>query len=984
VHERRARIHDDLRGLISGDLLFEAVDRAPYAQDGSLYEIDPLGVVIPRTGEELRATVRYAAENSIPLHARGAGAGLAGESLGHGLVIDFSRYLRRIVEIRPTSVVVQPGVVLDELNAQLAPLGRRIGPDPGGSESCTIGGMISGDAAGARSLRYGTTADHVERLEVIFANGETGTLGLEPWPALDGEPANFHGAVARRVAMHLTWHADLIARGRPVSPRNRAGYALWAVGAPGGINLARLIVGSEGTLALVTEATLRTVPVPAAQGVALLPFGRLVDAALAVSACVADAPSACELIDWRRLSLARDADADYRSWIAGSAEAAVVVEFEDDDPDLVASRVRSLADRIARTGALVGDPAIAFRRADCDRLLGLPRAITPSLLRARGPARPVPLIEDVAVPPSAVGEYLRRLQNILKRHELNWTFHAHAGHGQVHARPFLDLASPADRTRIEPLALEVYETVFELGGTISGEHGCGLARSQFLKRQYGELFHVFREIKYAFDPQNLLNPGKIVGGDAHAVVQHLRSCQPVESNGAPTQGALPVLDLPLHWPDRPRSEHLAACNGCGACRSLEPTLRMCPTFRATRSEAAAPRAQVNLLRMIAAGSLDPRSWGSDELKRHSDLCVHCNLCRSECPAGLDVSALMIEAKAAYVEAHGLTPTDWMLARVETWAHWASRLPVLGNGLIASRPARWMLERLFGLARHRVLPRAHRWPFLGRAERKGWTRPRPEESGPRAAYFVDIFANYFDQELAESVVAVLRHAGVNVFVPKGQRGCGMPALVAGDLEHARELLLTNLRVLANAVREGYTIVCSEPTAALMLAHEALRLTDDLDAGLVGANTMDVGQYLAGLHGRGLLPPPPKPIPARVGYHQPCHLRALEVGTPGLDLIRLIPELKAEFIDRGCSGIAGTFGLARRNFRTSLRAGRGLRRRLRDADIELGATECGACRMQMEQGLAKRTYHPVKLLSVAYGLNSTLAQRLMKPKPRNVIS
>jgi Fe-S oxidoreductase len=263
-------------------------------------------------------------------------------------------------------------------------------------------------------------------------------------------------------------------------------------------------------------------------------------------------------------------------------------------------------------------------------------------------------------------------------------------------------------------------------------------------------------------------------------------------------------------------------------------------------------------------------------------------------------------------------------------------------------------------------------------------PRPQEPGPRAVYFVDIYANHFDQELAAAVVAVLRRAGVNVFVPQGQRGSGMPALVVGDVDHARDLALANLRVLGNAVRDGYSVVCSEPTAAIMLRHEYPRLTDDLDAALVAENTLEIGQYLAGLDARGQLPAPEQPLRSKVGYHQPCHLRALGAGTPGLNLIRRIPELEVEFIDRGCSGMAGTFGLHRDHFRTSLRAGRGLLNRLRDDDIELGASECSACRMQMEQGSPRRTLHPIKLLSLGYGLDPSLRRSLKDPKPRHELS
>lgn len=1003
MDERRARIHDDLRGILGGELLFEPIERAAYAHDASLYEIDPLGVVVPRTGEDLVALVRYAGENAIPLHARGAGTGLAGETLGPGLVIDFSRHFRRIVEVGADRVVVQPGVVLDVLNAQLAPLGRRIGPDPSHSEARTIGGMVGLDAAGIRSLRHGTTADHVRRLSVVFSNGEAADVGFEPWPSPDDEPHSFRDLVVRKLGTIYRRQVDLLARLRPRSPRNRAGYALGDATSPVGVDLARLLVGSEGTLALVTEVELKTVAIPPAQAVVVLPFGPIVDAAGAVVDCLAGRPSACELFDWRSLSLARDVLPATRPWISEAAESALIVEFDGDDPAEVLDRLRRLTRRLDRSGVLVADPVEATRRPDCDFLLGLRKAITPSLMRMKGPRRPVPFIEDIAVPPGALAEYLRRLQDILKKSEVSWTVYAHAGDGQLHIRPFLDLGDPADVAKLEPMASDLLDAALDLGGSISGEHGCGLARTQFLRRQSGDLYHSFREIKDAFDPYNILNPGKVVGDDPHLMTRHLRPTSgtapgpeagpgPVAEAGGdiPDPGVIeatepdpPALVPALRWLDLTILEQASACNGCGACRTQEPALRMCPTFRALRTEAASPRNQANLLRQLATGAIDPKLWGSEEMKANADLCIHCTLCRSECPAGIDISSLMVEAKAAYVDLHGLAPSDWFLSRVDLWSKLASWGPLTWNAILGNRLARWAIERTVGLSRHRSLPKAHRTPFLRRAERLGLTRARPQAPGPRVAYFVDVFANHFDQELAESVVGVLRHAGVNVHVPRRQRGSGMPAMVAGDLDHARELALNNLRVLGDVVRDGYTVVCSEPTAALMLRREYLKLTDDLDAALVAENTMDIGQYLAGLSARGQLPGPEHPIRARVGYHQPCHLRSLDVGTPGLDLIRTIPELDVEFIDRGCSGMAGTFGMARNNFRTSLRAGRGLLNRLQDDDIEVGSTECGACRMQMEQGITKRTLHPIKLLGLSYGLNPSLLRQFREPKSRREI-
>ena len=977
--------------------MLDSLARAPYALNASPYEIDPLGVVAPRTEDDVITTVRYAAENGIPLHARGAGTGRTRGTIGTGLVVDFSRYFRRVIAVHHDRVVVQPGVVLDELNARLAPLGRKVGPDPIGSEVATVGGMVGLDAAGPCALRYGTTGDHLDRLRVVFASGETADLGRELWPAFDDEPTDLKGLIVRKLGALVRRNMDLLVHRTALSHQSRTGYALARAASGLGIHLPRLIAGSEGTLALVTEVTLRTVPIPAAQAALLLPFGRIADAASAAAFALDASPAACDLYDWRLIRLAREVSPRFRDWISDAAESVLVLLFEGDDPDEVAARATRFADRSARTGKLAADAVLTPRRAECERLLGLRRAVEPRLMRMKGRARPSDFLDGVTVPPSQLPEMVQRLQNIMKTHGVSWTLDAHAGDGRLHIRPFLDFADAADRDKLEPIATDVFEAALDLGGTIPGD----VVLTSFHRRQFGDLLAVFRGVKDAFDPENLLNPGKIVGDDPRPLTLDLRAAHPPASRlrAGETDSVSPEVEGPalvaaanrggsillpvLRWEDSSPAETASACNGCGNCRSLEPTMRMCPTFRALRDERASPRALANLVRQIADGRLDGKFWGTEKFDEIASLCTHCKLCSTECPSGVDVSSLMIEAKAAYVDAHGLPPGEWAISRVELWARIASRLPILSNAIFASPQARWLLERLTGLSRLRRLPRAHRTPFVSRAARLGLTRPRPHEPGPRVVYFVDVFANHFDQELAEAVVAVLRQAGVNVFVPPRQRDSGMPALVAGDVEHARELALANLRVLGNAVRDGYAVVCSEPTAALMLRQEYLKLTDDLDAELVATSTHEIGAYLAGLDARGQLPPPEQPLRARVGYHQPCHLRALDVGTPGLDLIRRIPEIDVEYIDRGCSGMAGTFGLHRDHFLTSLRAGRGLLSRLRDGDIELGASECSACRIQMEQGSSVRTLHPIKLLSLAYGHNPSLRRRLKDPKPKHEV-
>ncbi|MGZ3303101.1 MAG: FAD-binding oxidoreductase, partial [Isosphaeraceae bacterium] len=497
MDERRARIYDDLRGLVAGELYFEPLDRAPYAHDASLYEIDPLGVVVPRTEDDVAMVVRYAAEHRIPLHARGAGTDTGGGTLGDGIVIDFSRHLRKIVKIAADRVVVEPGVVLETLNAKLAPLGRRLEPVPVNARIGTLGGMISVDAAGVRSLRFGSMADQVEQLRVVMADGEIVDLGFKPWPAYDEEPATFTDLIVRKLQNVYRQSQKRLTQLMPAMPRNRAGYALGRAAGAKGINLARLVSGSEGTLALVLQAVLRTVALPAAQGVVVLPFARLADAAISAQHCLGSElePSVCDLYDWRLLSLARDADPRFHAWIDEAAESVLIVEFESDRHEEVAGKLRLLIERMTREGLLKADPVTVFRRAECEQLVALRRLTEPLLMKSRSKSRPLAIVDDLAVPPDRLASVLRQLQDRLKRHGVLWTMNAYAGDGRIRLRPFLDLADPGDRARLEPLVREIYDLVIEAGGTISASQGCGLARTQFLPRQYGELVQVFREIK---------------------------------------------------------------------------------------------------------------------------------------------------------------------------------------------------------------------------------------------------------------------------------------------------------------------------------------------------------------------------------------------------------------------------------------------------------------------------------------------------------
>lgn len=989
---QRDRLRDDLHGVFRGDLLFGPLDCALYSTDASLFQVTPIGVATPRDEDDLRVLVRYAAEHHLPLIPRGAGTGVAGESLGPGLVVDLSRHMRGVLVVGSDSVRVQPGVVLRALNEQLAADGRRFAPDPA-NVHCTIGGMAATDASGARAIRHGTTRDHVARLRAIFADGETADVGREPvLLAAEGTAAR----VVRETAGLIETNTALIDAHRSRAPFDRCGYRLHGVLADGVLDLARLLVGSEGTLAFFAELTLRTEPLPGGRSAVLAGFAS-VDGAVRAALAARDAgPSACELLDRRVLSLARSQSEDVARMVPTGAEAALLVEFEAESSAGALDQARKLVDILRRTAgaALLAGPLAD--PADVARLWAVRDAAVPKLYGMPGGPRPVAVVEDIGVPPEELGTFLTRAQAVLRQHDVSASFLVHALAGQVHTRPLLDPDDPADAVKLWPLAEELHGLALELGGTVSTQHGVGLARTPWVARQFGPLYGVFRQLKQVFDPQGILNPGKIVGPapdqPAWPLRNRLRSTEGTPENPADVARPLELPVVHLKWERGEVAGEAAACSGCGECRTEAVGVRMCPTFRVTRAEEATPRAKANLMRMLLQPDAGPKRAASEDVRAVAELCVNCRMCVSECPSKVNVSQLMLEAKAARLAEHGLDRAEWVLARTEGFAALGSRLAPFSNVLLRSRWARWWLEKLFGVARARRLPPFAVFNFLLRARLNGWTRrptfgtrPGQPEVGPvpqRAALFVDVFGLYCDPQLAEACVRVLQHHGIEVVVPPGQRGSGMAPLAQGDVETAREAVQRNLRAFAEYARDGYAIICPEPTSALMLKQDAPRLVDDPDVRLLADNTVELTEFLGGLQAQGRLRTDFKPLDVRLGHHVPCHRKALGgVGaSPGL--LSLIPGTKVHTIDVGCSGMAGTFGLRADNYAASREMGQPVFDALRAADVTHGSTECSTCRMQLEDGAGTRTLHPVQYLALAYGLMPELNSRLHEPMGRLV--
>ncbi|HLA84767.1 MAG TPA: FAD-linked oxidase C-terminal domain-containing protein [Thermoguttaceae bacterium] len=966
------RIQGDLRGLVSGEVRCDDLFCQLYAGDGSIYEIRPLGVVRPRSTADVTATLQYAAEKNIPVHARGAGTGAAGGALGPGLILDFSRHLHRVVASGEDWVRAQSGVALERLNSHLRRGGRHFAPARSGRPVSTLGGAIAVNTGGSHWPRYGSTRRHVRRVQVVLADGHVIDAGREP--LVDGksnDPDPRKRELIDQLASALTTHSAMISRRGSDRPVDRCGYHVRGVLQSDSLDLAGLITGSEGTLGLVTEATVGTEPLSRHHAVALLLFDSLDRAIQAAPYIAARRPAACDLLDRRTLSLARDSDIRFHVLIPPQAEAVLVVEQDGENAEAVHEGLAQLVEEIHHRRRLAFGAREAFDQEEVDLFWALAARIQPALSRLEGSARPVPVIDDIAVPTESLSEFLVRSQNVLKRHHVTACLSGHVLTGQLDFQPFLDLGHPADVQKMRRITEELYDEVILLGGTISAHRGYGLVRTPFVQRQSGALYDVFREIKRIFDPGNVLNPGKIVEGrwsqftrDLRPVPAVSRSKDVADEEGRPEE-LRDLVELQLNWDPARVAEPVDNCSGCGDCRTQSPPRRMCPLFRVAQAEEASPRAKANLIRGVLTGRLELGSLSTDEFKRIADLCFSCHMCRGECPSEVDIPRLIAEGKGAYVAAKGLRLADYAMTRLDRLVTVAGLMPRVANRVLRGRQMRWLLEKTLGIAQGRKLPPLARPSFLRRAAQRRLTKPRRQRE-LKVAYLVDTYVNHHDPELGEVLLAILKHHDVSVYVPPKQRPAGTTAIAYGDLDYARRLAQRNTAVFAEAVRQGYHVVTTEPAATLTLRREYLDLLDDDDARLVAENTSDACHYLWTLHTKGQLLLDLNPIHATIAYHLPCRLAAQGVGAPGENLLRLIPGLSVQRIDAGCSGMGGTFGLRARNYRTSLRIGWGLIAALRDPRIHAGATECSTCKMQMEQGTVKPTIHPIKLLALAYGL------------------
>src|SRR5580693_4548014 len=958
-----AELAEALRRAVGGEVRFDSYTRHLFSRDASMYAIEPIGVVFPRDAADVAAVVTTAGEFGVPVLPLGAGTSLAGQTVGHAVVMDLSRHMTKIIEIGAERRVaqVQPGVVQEQLNLAAARHGLAFGPDTSTRNRATLGGMIGNNSAGSQSVRYGMTIDHVLSPDVVLSDASQSTFG----PLTPGELARraaaptLDGTICRDLPRLAERHREAIATGFPRFWRQSGGYRLDRLEpeSPAGLDLATFVVGSEGTLVTVVAATVRLVPAPRHRVIAVGHFTSVPAAIEATEDALACQPAAVELLDRTIIELSRQ-KIEYRSLgsiLHGDPQALLFVTFFGDTQAEAIAGLDRLDERWRAHGH--GYHTLrAVHAAEQAALLKVREAGLGLLMAAStGARRPLAFVEDTAVEPAKLASYTARFRQILDSHGLTAGFYGHCSVGCLHIRPFIDLSAPGQPELMRAVAEEVRELVLEYGGVNSSEHGDGLARSEFNRRVFGdELYAAMQETKRLFDPDDRMNPGKIV--NAPVMTDHLRDA------GQPARPALPTR---LRF-DAPGGMRGAAdrCMNIGLCRKASTGV-MCPSYMATREEEHSTRGRANAL-LHALSMPDPHAaLGSDRLHGILDLCLECKACKSECPLGVDMAALKTEALAAYHDEHGVPVRSRVFGSIRTLNRLGSAAFPLSNLATGWRPGRQMMERWLGISAARPLPR------FQRQDLRSWNRRRPDPktqarpaSQGELIFLADSFTTFTEPAVGRSAIELLELAGWEVrFESAGC--CGRASLSKGLVDQARRMAAGLVDRLGEAAARGVPIVGVEPSCLLTLRDEYLALLpDDPRAQAVAAATRLPEELLveAIASGRLILPQDGGLSGRRILFHGHCHQKALAGTAATMALLRSIPGADVIEVDAGCCGMAGSFGFEAEHYELSMRIGE--LRLFPAIRAEAGETIIAAtgvsCRQQIEHGTGRPARHPLEII------------------------
>ncbi|AZH26589.1 FAD-binding and (Fe-S)-binding domain-containing protein [Haloplanus aerogenes] len=972
---------DDLDGLIDGDVRFDDYSRQLYATDASAYEMTPVGVVVPTSTADVVAVVEYCAEREIPVLPRGGGTSLAGQTVNEAVVIDFSREMTDVLEMDPEArrARAQPGVKLGDLNAELAPHGLKFAPDPAWGDKSVLGGAIGNNSTGSHSLKYGKTDAYVEEVEAVLADGTVTTFGEVTLDELR-EGADSDGNLAERfyaeVARIVDEETDEVREKYPDLKRNVSGYNLDRLideAETGSVNLARLLAGSEGTLAIITEATVSLEPVPGTKAIGLLTYDDLIDAMEDVAPILDHDPAAVEVLDDVLLDLARET-AEFRDVVGmlpEGTDSVLLVEFyaESDEEgrqkvaDLIADRVPD-GDSEADPSDGATDLTAAPRRARTameahdaetrEKFWKMRKSGLPILLGRTTDAKHIAFIEDTAIPAENLPAYVADFQEMLDDHDTFASYYAHAGPGVLHIRPLVNTKTVEGIDQMESIADAATDLVVKYNGSVSGEHGDGRARTQWNRKLYGErLWQTFRDLKTAVDPDWLLNPGTVCG-DVD-MTENLRFDADYEFDAG--------FDPALNWDNENGLQGMVElCHGCGGCRGPQETTGgvMCPTYRASQEEITATRGRANLLRQAMSGDLDDDAADVEFMHEVLDLCIGCKGCSKDCPSEVDLAKLKAEVTHEHHQRHGSSLRDKLFANIDALNALGSALAPVSNWAAKVPGARVVMEKTVGIAKERSLPTFHRESLTEWFDARGGAQVRESEAAHRVLLFPDAYTTYNAPAAGKAAVRVLEAANVHVAIPDDVTGSGRPPFSKGFLDRAREQARTNVDALAPRIRDGWDAVVVEPSDAVMFQSDYRDLLTGDDVDTVATNTYGVMEYLDAfrLDESLALDAPAESLT----YHGHCHQKATQKDHHAVGVLRRA-GYAVDPLDSGCCGMAGSFGYEAEHYSMSKAIGKILFEQVDDSDGDRVVAPGASCRTQLEDHYDEKPPTPVEMLDRA---------------------
>ncbi|MGX1352297.1 FAD/FMN-containing dehydrogenase/Fe-S oxidoreductase [Bradyrhizobium elkanii] len=962
-----------LRSELTGDVFFDAFNRGRYATDASFYQIMPAGVVVPRTVDEALRALAIVRDAGRIVTARGGGTSQCGQTVNDGIVVDLSKHLNRILslDVENRTCVVEPGIVLDDLNRQLKKHGLWFPVDVSTASRATIGGMAGNNSCGGRSLRYGTMRDNTLSMDAALADGTLLHFGEMPRD-LTRVNSSDSGLKLFRDMLDLGEREALeIADKFPKVQRRVGGYNLDALvprDAPN--NLAHLLVGSEGTLAFTTQVELKLWPVIRNKALGVCHFGSFYEAMDAAQHLVKLRPIAVELVDRTMIALGREIamfQPIISAAVRGDPDAILVVEFAEEDQADNLARLKQLGELMADLGfgwdkpqrkwggvVEIVEPTLQTGIADF-RAAGLN-----VMMSMKQEGKPVSFVEDCAVPLPHLADYTERLNAVFAKHGTRGTMYAHASEGCLHVRPVLNLKLEKDVKAMRAIAEEAFAMVREYKGSHSGEHGDGLVRSEFHEAMFGQrIVADFREVKQRFDPTNTLNPGKIVDPpkmDDRSLFRFAPDYRVGE------------LKTVLDWSAYPGAGGgfqgaVEMCNNNGACRKLEGGV-MCPSYRATRNEKDVTRGRANTLRLAISGQLGADALASDEMMETLKLCVSCKACRHECPTGVDMAKMKIEVLAARAATHGLSLRDRLVGYLPRYVDLASRLAPIANWRNRSPLLRALLEKLAGISARRALPEFRSDTFRPDAEALG------PADGREVVLFADTFNRGYERENLDAAIEVLVAGGYRVHLPRPSDGgrppcCGRTFLSAGLVEQARAELDRLVATYVPFAVRGVPIIGLEPSCLLTLRDELLSLRSDEAAKTVSAHSLLFEEFLMREAEAGRLTLPLGAVAGKAVVHGHCHQKSFGAFKPVEKVLRLVPGLDVKTIESSCCGMAGAFGYGADTYQASIEmAELSLLPAVRGADPDtLIVADGTSCRHQIKDGSGRTPLHVASVLAMS---------------------